>query len=258
MLSAASPALILVNINIHMDYYFMKFSTDSKIIGSNYPQLKKMFDGFHALRRYEAFGLFNDVRHVPMEKVVGFELNYHAKVTDWVSAAQFGADSALFSERFYKLLQTYNCMEDISVDAEVNHHNKTYLYKFIYFPKQYYQFIDFKKSRFYINCNGWIGDIHFSDYDHYDKTIREYEQLNKVEAEKTGSYKKKYIRILELNLDASIIDKDFFRIFIHRIVSARLKEAIEEAGMTGMVFIPAQGHIEPTMDVTVNPPREVR
>jgi len=59
-----------------MDYYIMKFSTDLKIIGNNFPQLKKMFNGFHALRRYEAFGLFNDIRHVPMDKVVGFELDY--------------------------------------------------------------------------------------------------------------------------------------------------------------------------------------
>lgn len=244
---------------MHMDYYFMDFSTDTKIIGSKFPQLNKMFDGFNALRRYEAFGLHSDHRNTPMKKVTGFELNYHSKVTDWITQSKFSTGMVLFSENLYNLIQQFPCMDSIVVDAEVNHRNKAYPYKFIYFPKQYYQFIDFKKSRFYINCNGWIGDIHFSDYEQYDKKILEYENINKLEAEKTGSYKtQKYIRILELNLDASIIDKDFFRIFIHWIVSARLKEAIEAAGMTGMVFIPAQGHIEPTMDVTVNPPREVR
>ena len=245
-----------------MDYYFMKFSSDSKIIGKNFPQLEKMFDGFHALRRYEAFGLFNEVRHTPMEKVTGFELKYHAKLTDWVSAAQFGTDSALFSERFYKLLQTFNCMDDISVEAEVNHHNKAYSYKFIYFPTTCNQFIDFSRSRLYINSNGWISDIRFKNYEHYEITQQEFDDLNKEEAERTGSFKKqKSIKILELYLDESKINLDFFRltrVSIEWIVSARLKEAIEAAGMTGMTFLPAQGHLKPTMDNSVNPPREVR
>jgi len=243
-----------------MNYYIMKYATDPKIIGSNFPQLKKMFDGFHALRRYEAFGLFNDVRHVPMDKVLGFELNYHARVTDWVSAAQFGTDSTLISERFYRLLQTFNCMETISVDAEVTHHNKTYPYKFIYFPTTYDHFIDFTRSRFYVKINKSIELINFENYDYFTSTKIGFDNFNK-EAEQKGLYNtKKYINLLEIHLDESKIDLDFFRlgISIEWIVSARLKEAIEAAGMTGMTFLPAQGHLKPTMDNSVNPPREVR
>ena len=243
-----------------MNYYIMKYATDPKIIGSNFPQLEKMFDGFHALRRYEAFGLFNEVRHTPMEKVTGFELKYHAKLTDWVSAAQFGTDSALFSERFYKLLQTFNSMDDILVEAEVNHHNKTYPYKFIYFPTTYDHFIDFTCSRFYVKINKSIELINFENYDHFTSTKIGFDNFNK-EAGQKGLYNtKKYINLLEVHLDESKIDMDFFRlgVSIEWIVSARLKEAIEAAGMTGMTFLPAQGHLKPTMDNSVNPPREVR
>ena len=243
-----------------MNYYIMKYATDPKIIGSNFPQLEKMFDGFHALRRYEAFGLFNEVRHTPMEKVTGFELKYHARVTDWVSAAQFGTDSALFSERFYKLLQTFNGMDDISVEAEVNHHNKTYPYKFIYFPTTYDHFIDFIRSRFYVKINKSIEHINFENYDHFTSTKIGFDNFNK-EAGQKGLYKiQKYIWLLEVYLDESKIDIDFFRlgVSIEWIVSARLKEAIETAGMTGMTFLPAQGYLKPTMDNSVNPPREVR
>jgi len=90
-------------------------------------------------------------------------------------------------------------MDTISVDAEVNHHSKTYPYKFIYFPSTFNQFIDFSRSRLYINSNGWIGDILFKNYEHYEMTKQEFDDLNKEEAERTGSFKKqKSIKLLEL------------------------------------------------------------
>lgn len=51
-----------------MEYYFLEESVDLKIIGK-YPQLEKMFDGFHMLRRYEAFGLHSEIRKVPMKRL---------------------------------------------------------------------------------------------------------------------------------------------------------------------------------------------
>jgi hypothetical protein len=69
------------------------------------------------------------------------------------------------------------------------------------------------------------------------------------------------IRLLELWLKEEVIDLDFFRltrISIDWIVSERLKEAIEESMLTGIKFLPAQGHIEPTTDNSTTPPREVR
>ena len=76
-----------------MEYYLMNRSTDPKIIGK-FPQLEKMFDGFHGFYRYEAWGLFSDRRQTPMERVTGFKLYYHAKAIDWIAAAQLLFPSA--------------------------------------------------------------------------------------------------------------------------------------------------------------------
>ncbi|MBV6438989.1 MAG: hypothetical protein EPGJADBJ_00618 [Saprospiraceae bacterium] len=68
------------------------------------------------------------------------------------------------------------------------------------------------------------------------------------------------IRVVELFLDGSKIDLDFFRLagLINRfVVSERLKNAIENAAMTGMRFEPAQGHREQVWDTSVTPWRAV-
>jgi hypothetical protein len=242
-----------------MNFFIMKPTADSTIIGK-YPQLEKMFDGFHGFYRYEAWGLQSDRRQTPMEHLAGFKLYYHAKVTDMVSAAQFGIDAGLFSSRFYDLLQKFDCMEMISVDSEVFHHNKKYPYKFIYFPQTHNQFIDFERSRIYLHRSGWIGDVTVKNYEEFSNYLQELDELNRILIEKKEYSQTRMMSFLELYLDEKKATKDFFRlarIAGHWIVSARLKEAIEAAGMTGMKFISAQGHKTPTLDTTVDPPREV-
>jgi hypothetical protein len=242
-----------------MKFYILSDTSDTKIIGK-YPQLEKMFTGFHGHYRYEAWGLHSDRRQTPMEHLVGFKLYYHAKVTDMVSSAVFVKDIGLFSNRFYCLLQKFDCMEMISVDSEVNHHDKKYPYKFIHFPQTHNHFIDFERSRIYLNRSGWVGDVNVKNYEEFSSYLQELDEINRILNEKKEYDQTKSMRFLELYLDEKKANLDFFRLnrgSIHWIVSARLKEAIEVAGMTGMKFIPAQGHKTPTFDNTVNPPREV-
>lgn len=243
-----------------MDYYFLQQSTDLSVIGK-YPQLEKMFDGFNMKRNYEAWGLYSDVRRTPMEKVSGFQLKYHAKVTDWVSAAQFGTDSALFSKRWYDLLHQFACMKEIAVEAEIDHHKKSYPYRFIHFPEFHNHFVDFTRSRLYwAGRAGWMGDVQFENFGQYQKTAQEQQERNLAHRIRQEYEQVRDIRVVELFLDGSKIDLDFFRLvgLINRfVVSERLKNAIVNAAMTGMLFEPAQGHREQVWDTSVTPWRAV-
>lgn len=226
-----------------MQYFYMKYSSDPKIIGK-FPQLEKMFDGYHTDFKHEAWGL-SERRHVPMEKVAGFKLYYHAKAIDWIAAAHFSMDIGLFSKRFFELLQKFDCMESIAVESEVNHGKKTYPYKFVFFPKSYGHFVDFSRSRFslYNSSSGWFEGIHFDNYNNFWDTLTELDKTNRLLFERGEGTKTRSIRFDELILDENRIDKDFFRlerISIFWVVSSRLKEAIESAGMTGMKFEPVK------------------
>lgn len=239
----------------HMDYYFMNDSADLKIIGKNYPQLEKMYDGFNYGHLYAAWGLDPAWCPNPMTKLTGFQLKYHSKVTDWISFVALGFGATLVSDRFYSLMQQYNCMKSLCVDSEVEHHGKTYPYKFLYFPDNYPQFIDFNKTRFYIGstANGWEADVEIGSLDeHLALTQR-------LQEERKATGKIRSVKILELFMKPPQDTLDWFRLpmVVHYVVSARLREAIETHNITGVQFEPAQGHKFVVNDYSVMPPRVV-
>ncbi|MBP6812507.1 MAG: hypothetical protein KA138_13355 [Saprospiraceae bacterium] len=243
-----------------MEYFFLNHSTDLKVIGK-FPQLEKMFDGYNAKRRFEAWGLFSENRDTPMSSVSGFELKYHAKLTDWISAGYFGIlNSILISEKFYNLLQTFNCMEYISVDAEVRHRGKSYPYKFLYLPKESNNVINFEKSRFYIGQSGgggWLSDIRIESYQEYLQKNEQLKEHNSEALKTDGLLQDIYLR--ELHINNTIIDKDFFKltIMVALIISQPLKEAMEELKISGVAISPVEGYKRQVWDYSVNPPREV-
>lgn len=231
-----------------MEYHLIHRSSNLKVIGK-FPQLEKMFDGYHGQYRYEAWGLLSPRRHSPMEKVTGFKLYYHAKVIDWIAAAQILPDAGLFSKRFFDLLQNYRCMDSIVVDAEVNHHSKTYPYKFVHFPNSYHHFVDYSRSTFFTkDGSGHIRDNSFRDVLEYKNCIKNLDDHNKILELSKDYHSFQYLKMKELYLDQSKINLDFFRFSrtgpLAWVVSAKLKEAIESAGMTGMVFTPAEGLVD--------------
>lgn len=229
-------------------------SPDLKVVGK-YPQLDKMFDGFNANRRHEAWGIIDYAqKKEPMKKTTGFKLRYHSKLTDWISFVHVGFGAALISERFYSLLQKFNCMDSICVDSEVEHRGKTYNYKFLFFPKRYDTFIDFSKSRFYIGfTNEWKSDITIRSYEEYIRKTNELEEIRK----QTGGIN--HVLLLELYIDPLTADKDFFILphLVRYFVSSRLKDAIDAHKISGIVFEPAQGYKKHVMDYTSNPPRQI-
>ena len=231
----------------------MKESADLKIIGK-FPQLEKMFDGFHAHFRYEAWGLFNSRSPIPMKKVTGFELKHHARLTDWISFVHVGFGAALISEKLYNLFTSFRPMPFICVDAEVNHRNKSYPYKFLYFTHSFDSFIDFKKSRFYIGfTNKLERDV---SIDSFDILQMHKDNLEGIK-QKTGVTNR--VKILDLFIDEKAVSLDLFKFEFHAnyIITARLKEAMEQAGITGLCFEPAQGHKYLVWDHLGNPPRQV-
>lgn len=149
-------------------------------------------------------------------------------------------------------------MEYISIDAEVMHRGKPYPYKFIYFPNENNNVIDFKESRFYIGqAGGWSDNISFNDYQDY-LNMNKYLIENNREALKSGGILKN-IYIRELHLNKALIEKDLFRItiMVAFIISQPLKKAIEGLKISGVAISPVEGYKKQVWDYSVNPPREV-
>jgi hypothetical protein len=248
-----------------MDYFFMELDPNPQTVGKS-PQIEKEYDGFHVKRPYAAWGVQGtnpttaafqaayDNGTTPT-LLKGFKLRYHSKPIDWIRVTSTSYLSMLASERLYDLLQQFDCMTCFSTDSEVLHHGKSYAYKFLYFPNTYPQFLDFQKSRFYIGfTDTWEEGVKLSSYEEY---ITKREELEEIRA-KTGVVNS--VKLLEMYFDKAMVGtKDFFIIptMARYFVSARLKEAIEAAKMTGMVFAPAQGHKFQVFDRSVEPPREV-
>ncbi|MBK8921797.1 MAG: hypothetical protein IPM81_09830 [Saprospirales bacterium] len=249
-----------------MEYFIMSKSTDPKVIGPKYPQCEKMCGEERGEYYYPApWSVWNipsegELKVLP--KVDCFELKYHAKVTDLISAIQLSASSVmLISERFYNLLMNFNCMRSVVFESKVMHRQKSHPFRFLYFPEYHEHFIDFKKSRFYLgNATGsWYYNINIERFEEYKKEQGKREQQNDIARKKVGE-KMEFITLLELYLDESKIDMDLFRLLgpmLAFIVSQRLKDAIESQGLTGMKFTPAQGFKRHVMDFSVTPPRKI-
>lgn len=249
-----------------MEYFIMSKSSDPKIIGPKYPQCEKMCGEERGEYYYPAPW---SVWKIPSEgelkispKVDCFELKYHAKVTDLISAVQLSAPSVmLLSERFYHLLTDYNCMRSMVFESKVVHRKKIYPYRFLYFPDQHNHFIDFKKSRFYVAGGGrWSYNIDFGNFEAYEKERRGRDEKNEIARKKKAFDEMEFIKLLDRYLDESKVDKDLFRLcgpMLAFFVSKRLKDAIESQGMTGMKFTPAQGFKQHVMDFSVAPPRKI-
>ncbi len=249
-----------------MEYFIMSKSTDPKVIGPKYPQCEKMCGEEKGEYYYQAP---YSVWKIPLEgelktepKVDCFELKYHAKVTDLISATQLsGSAVMLLSLRFYQLLLDFNCMRTVVFESKVVHRKKNYPYRFLYFPDNHEQFIDFKKSRFSVGESSyrWSYNINLNNFEEYKKEIEKREEQNTI-ARSTAGAKMEIITLLELYLDQSRIDKDFFRLrtpMLAFFVSKRLKVAIENQGLTGMVFTPAQGFKQHIMNFNVTPPQRI-
>lgn len=243
----------------------MSRSTDPKVIGPKYPQCEKMCGEERGEYYYPAPW---SVSKIPSAgelktnpKVDCFELKYHAKVTDLISAIQLRMSVMLLSERFYQLLGHYNCMRSVVFESKVVHRKKIYPYRFLYCPDHHEHFIDFQKSRFYVGTatSSWLYDIHIDSFEAYKKEQGKRDEQNAIIRKAKASDELEFIRLLELYLDESKVDKDFFRLrgpMLAFLVSKRLKDAIESHGLTGMRFTPTQDKQHVT-DFTVTPPRKV-
>jgi hypothetical protein len=229
-------------------YYFAKSSTDNEVIGHGYtfPQLKKMFDGFNIDYPKETFGVEGNRRLLPMEKATGFVLKHHTKVTDWISGANVGYDEMLISERFYHLLAGYNCLKMIVVDSEVTHHAKTFPYKYIFCPESQEHTIDFERSIIEMKDNNKnrISTPKFKDFDEYNQWYAHQNTLNREASRSQQYHLIRYAKCSTVFFNEQT-ELDFFRlsgiITPVFVVSSRLKKAIDQAGITGLNFISAQG-----------------
>jgi|GEM_PF-6669985 len=234
-----------------MEYFFLKKSTDLKVIGK-YPQSEKMCG--EDVGHYD-YRLPYSVRWIPSEgelktspKVDCFELKHHAKATDLISTVQVSSLAVvLISERFYQFLQKFNCMPSMAFQSQVVHRDKKLCYQFLYFPEYQNQFVDFNQSRFVLKTpvpgtyEHKREEITFKNFDEY---LQKYQFLEHTRLASSNPDERYYIQAANLCINESVANLDFFRLRHPNdnfFVSAKLKESIEDNGFTGMEFIPVQG-----------------
>lgn len=172
-------------------------------------------------------------------RLSGFQLLYGAKRTDWISGVNLSNTSFLISERMYEILSKFRLAEHSMAPATLTHRAKSYLYYYGHLPSDMNQAVDYSRTVFHVgNYGGPYERFIFGTHEHFLEEKNKMQSLNRL----SGSMQ--VARLVELHLAEHGIQVDFFRLTMVStglVVSDRLKQAIETAGLTGMDFIPAEG-----------------
>lgn len=225
-------------------FYFLKVQIQD--IGV-YPQMEKLHNGFHSdLSRQFALWEQSDPDKRPTAE--GMKMKYKAKATDWVDIIEYNiSEVMLISTRFYNLLQQYNRIPWIVAHAELEHRNKYLSYEFIHFPRNAGpEYIDYDATVFFATdaAGYWERDFKLPDSAaHYELSIQ-------THTAKMDAFKKREkapdFGIKELHIRPDAPDLSILTLRMGRVViSQALKEAIEAAQLTGILFEPVSDYRSP-------------
>ncbi|WP_071149536.1 hypothetical protein [Bacteroides ndongoniae] len=222
-----------------MKYYIIKESINENIVGKDFPQVHKFIKGYNPDAPKALFSLYKYVESFPdyMPELDGMMLAGYAKLTDFVSSS-FSSQLFIISENGRKTLDQYNlCPHRFYplglYKRKVKH--DYFLLKTIL--ADYIDYVDFEKSSFIeynIASKEKFGEVSVNSKEELFRKRDEVEKQGGVCQTIWGN------RIV-MN---SLFDKelDFFSISwidSNDYVSERLKNAIEDNGLTGWEFTPA-------------------
>lgn len=212
-----------------------------------YPQLEKLHNGFHSdLSRQ--FALWEQSGPDKCPTAEGMKLKYRAKATDWVDIIQYSiSEVMLVSTRFYNLLQQYSHISWRVAHAELEHRNKHLSYEFLHFPRNAGpEYIDYDATVFFATdaAGYWERDFKLPDSAaHYELSVQTHAAY--MAAFKKGE-KAPEFGIKELHIRPDAPDFSLLTIRMGKLViSQALKEAIEGAQLTGILFEPVSDYRSP-------------
>jgi len=225
-----------------MIFFEFKTSANTKVIGRRFPQISDISDANNYDRDAP-----NSIFKANLWGEVSFDLNIpsfilhgHAKRTDLVSNGGFHSHFMLFSKRLKELIETFNLPRTQTFATKVLARKSEYEYFIFYLPAINYELIDFEQSTFCLA--DWrrrkkVKQIGINNLGEFQGWVKKYPYL--VKWNPTGLN----VVAEKLVFNAKKNPFDMFR-FLGPVngyfVSERLKDAIEEAGCTGMEFVPIE------------------
>jgi len=219
-----------------MSYYVIRESSDTKKLG-HYPQIKEIKHNCHVWDE-PRFIEHHELVEIDFEPIISNAVLYSkTNLTDLISGGGMGfTKKLLVSEKLKKLLMNQSKIKLQFFESPLIQ-NSQYIYKYFILnvTNANMEYIDFKNSEIYL-MDGLFDDIKRLNINNYDEFLKEIDFV-----EDTGWPLNLRIKKFEITENSS----DFFALKyveggIMYVVSERLKQAIENAGCTGIEFQPSE------------------
>ncbi len=209
---------------MNVPYYTVTESSDSKIIGPDYPQLEcidtDVKDGLDILSLHKG----RSIKKV--DKIFNLRLPVKGKITDIMSCSWGAGGDFIVSERFYNILRELNCSSvqffPITFEHKKTLHSNFYFVHFIY---KLEKFIDYASS---IYNEYFIEDLNKNkpkNYTEFKKLVNTHKKYN-------------YFRLVKTILQDSFpAEEDLFVLSYanqNKYISIRLYDIIKSNKITGL------------------------
>lgn len=218
-----------------MNYYIVKESSDENIVGKDFSQCYKCIKGYDPDAPRALFSLYwKDDFPDYIPDLDGMMLAGSAKLTDFVSNA-FTVNLKFISPKAKAVMEQYNLgLHKFHPLGLYKRKVKQDYYAFHLYPRGYIDYVDFEKTSFVQKeCYGrnFYGEVEVNSLEEF---LEKRKKMNKENLTICGSK-----IVMGNSFDKEL---DFFEIRwidTETYVSERLKNAIEENGLTGWEFVPA-------------------
>lgn len=161
-----------------------------------------------------------------------FIMHYKSKKTNFVTSVRMSRLSWLVTPDFADFLQTFNLPEYQVFDAVVEHRNKRYPYKIMYFCYENLEVIDYSLSSWYLMIKAGYNMKASEKID--IQSIEQYREQQALLLPNGYIAAHKLVFIDNIQKDIVKLFYPYMELFIHH----RLKAAIQAAGFTGIDFKP--------------------
>lgn len=231
-----------------MKYYKIKYDLNSKVVGSDFPQswqftkeYKKRTDNPNAIYQLEEF-IFDKYQQPDfIPDLDGFVLSGRAKLTDFISVTSCHA--LLVSEKAKEILQLKcNFGDHEFYEATLYVRKKPVRFYYLGIFRDFFSQIKFPECGYVIYGVEKEEDL---PQEWYEMTINNLQDVYKIE-KKIPYTVDIWLSKIVLKNTAKEVDLLYYCVLGIRIglVTERFKNAVEEAGLTGLVFEPIEVEIE--------------
>jgi hypothetical protein len=221
-----------------MKYFIIKDSLNQKIVGHDYPQVHKFIKGYNEEGEHSLYSLYEYEESFPdyVPDLDGFMLAGYAKLTDFVSSS-FSSNILIISPNARSLMSQFHLCSHRFYPLGLYKRGIKHDYFLFLYLSDYSDFVDYNQTTFmeyYTKIQMEPRPIRIISKNDF---ISKRELLNNKDGFSHTIRADKIVMAESFNKDL-----DFFSISWvdgKTYVSERLKNAIEDSGLTGWEFTPA-------------------